>query len=116
MELLIELFWEVRESKHLAAMPLPLAHFFSYKQFVRSLFVEGTLQDALKAQPSLLPQRKAVERLCIMSYEMMVHVILSYPPPPPGATVFSDVHAATFANMQYLVCLHRHAWLTGQMQ
>jgi len=28
VELLIELFWEVRESKHLAAMPLPLAHFF----------------------------------------------------------------------------------------
>ena len=28
MELLIELFWEVRENKHLAEMPLPLAHFF----------------------------------------------------------------------------------------
>jgi len=42
--------------------------------------MEGTLQDALKAQPSLLPWRKAVERLCITSYKMMVHVILSYPP------------------------------------
>jgi len=42
--------------------------------------VEGTLQDALKAQPSLLPRRKAVERLCITLYKMMVHVILSYPP------------------------------------
>ena len=30
VELLIELFWEVRGSKHLAAMPLPLAHFFLY--------------------------------------------------------------------------------------
>ena len=28
VELLIELFWEVRENKHLAEMPLPLAHFF----------------------------------------------------------------------------------------
>jgi len=34
----------------------------------------------MKVQPSLLPQRKAVERLCITSYKMMVHVILSYPP------------------------------------
>jgi len=42
--------------------------------------VEGTLQDALKAQPSLLPRRKVVKRLCIMSHKMMVHVILSYPP------------------------------------
>jgi len=39
-----------------------------------------TLQDALKVQPSLLQQRKAVEQLCITSYKMMVHVILSYPP------------------------------------
>jgi len=30
VELLIELFWEVRESKHLAAMPLPLAHFYLF--------------------------------------------------------------------------------------
>jgi len=45
--------------------------------------VEDTLQDA---QPSLLPcpRRKAVERLCIMSYKMMVHVILSYATPAPG--------------------------------
>jgi len=50
-----------------------------YKQFIRSLFVEDTLQDALKAQPSLLPRRKAIERLCITSYRMRVHVILSYP-------------------------------------
>jgi len=42
--------------------------------------MEDTLQDALKAQPSLLMRSKAVERLCIVSYEMMVHVILSYPP------------------------------------
>ena len=52
----------------------------TYKQLVRSLFVEDTLQDALKAQPSLLPRRKTVERLCITSYKMMVHMILSYPP------------------------------------
>jgi len=42
--------------------------------------MEDTLQDALKAQPSLLPRRKAVEQLCITSYKMMVHVILAYPP------------------------------------
>jgi len=42
--------------------------------------MEDTLQDALKTQPSLLPWRKAAERLCITSYKMMVHVILSYPP------------------------------------
>jgi len=52
----------------------------TYKQFVRSLFVESTLQDALKVQPSLRPGRKAVEQLCITSYKMMVHMILSYPP------------------------------------
>jgi len=34
-----------------------------------SLFVEDTLQDALKAQSSLLPWRKAVEQLCITSYK-----------------------------------------------
>ena len=38
MELLIELFGEVRESKHLAAMPLPLAHFF---QVLLSFYVES---------------------------------------------------------------------------
>jgi len=51
--------------------------------------MEDTLQDALKAQPSLLPQRKAVERLCITSYKMMVQVILSSSPPPqsPGVKI-----------------------------
>jgi len=38
------------------------------------------LQDALKAQSSLLPWRKAVECLCITSYKMMVRVSLSYNP------------------------------------
>ena len=38
------------------------------RNFVRSLFAEDTLQDALKVQTSLLPQRKAVEQLCITSY------------------------------------------------
>ena len=48
---------------------------------VRSQSLHGvTLQDALKAQCSLLPRRIAVERLCIMSYKMTVHVILSYSP------------------------------------
>ena len=32
VELLIELFWEVRENKHLAEMPLPLALFFQFCQ------------------------------------------------------------------------------------
>jgi len=41
--------------------------------------MEDTLQDALKAQNSLLPRRKAVERFCITSYKMMMHVILFYP-------------------------------------
>ena len=54
----------------------------AYTQFSHSLCMEVTLQDALKAQCSLLSRRKAVERLCITSYEMTVHVILSYPPPP----------------------------------
>jgi len=31
--------------------------------------MEDTLQDALKVQGSLLPQRKAVEQLCITSYK-----------------------------------------------
>jgi len=49
------------------------------------------LQGALKVQPSLLPRRKA-ERLCIPSYKMMVHVILSYTP-CSGALVLSlNVH------------------------
>ena len=30
---------------------------------------------------SLLSRRKAVEQLCIMSYKVMVHVILSYSDP-----------------------------------
>ena len=52
---------------------------------VQSQSLHGvTLQDALKAQCSLLSRRKAVERLCITSYEMTVHVILSYPPPGAG--------------------------------
>jgi len=42
--------------------------------------MEDTLQDALKVKFSHLPRRKAVEQLCITSYKMMVHVILSYPP------------------------------------
>jgi len=42
--------------------------------------MEDTLQDELKAQPSLLPRRKAVEQLCITSYKMMEHMILSYAP------------------------------------
>ena len=46
-------------------------------QFVHNPFLEDTLQDALKAQPSLLPRRKAVEQLCITSCKKMVHVILS---------------------------------------
>ena len=37
------------------------------------VFVEYTLQHALKAQPSLSPQIKKVERLCITSYKLMVH-------------------------------------------
>jgi len=41
--------------------------------------MEDTLQDALKAQTSLLPRRKAVEWLCITSYKMMMHMILSTP-------------------------------------
>ena len=36
MELLIELFWEVRENKHLAEMPLPLALFFNTSSVVIS--------------------------------------------------------------------------------
>jgi len=32
VELLIEFFWEVQENKHLAEMPLPLAHFFQFCQ------------------------------------------------------------------------------------
>ena len=43
-----------------------------YTQFALSLCMEDTLQDALKVQSSLLPWRKAAERLCIMT----VHVIL----------------------------------------
>ena len=59
----------------------------AYTQFGHSLCMEVTLQDALKAQCSLLPRRKAVERLCITSYKMTVHVILSYPPAPWFVTV-----------------------------
>ena len=42
--------------------------------------MEDTLQDAFKSQSSLLPWRKAVKQLCIMSYKMTVHMILSCPP------------------------------------
>jgi len=41
--------------------------------------MEDALQDAFKAQRSLLSWRKAAEQLCITSYKIMVHVILSYP-------------------------------------
>ena len=39
-------------------------------------YSSGCFESAM--QP--LPRRKAVERLCITSYKMTVHVILSYPP------------------------------------
>ena len=55
----------------------------AYTQFGHSLCIEVALQDALKTQCSLLPRRKAVERLCITSYKMTVHVIMSYPGPGP---------------------------------
>jgi len=51
--------------------------------------VEDTPQDALKAKRSLLHWRK-VERLCITSYKMMVHVNLSY-----SQTATSVVHSFT---------------------
>ena len=63
----------------------------AYTQFSHSLCMEVTLQDALKAQCSLLSRRKAVERLCITSYEMTVHVILSYPPWETTLHSFGDV-------------------------
>jgi len=48
-------------------------------QFIGSFFMEDALQDAFKAERSLLSWRKAAEQLCITSYKIMVHVILSYP-------------------------------------
>ena len=50
VELLIELFWEVREKKHLAEMPLPLAHFFQRLSLASQTLLHGEGSCQLRVQ------------------------------------------------------------------
>jgi len=54
---------------------------FINAQLTQSLHAGGS-SECIEVQSSLLPQIKAVERLCIVSCKITVHVILSSPPGP----------------------------------
>jgi len=70
-------------------------YIYIYMHFAQRPFMEETLQDTLKVKCSLLSWRKAVERLCIMSCKIAVHVILSY---PPGQALLFHFHTRTYSS------------------
>ena len=59
---------------------------------------------------SLLSRRKAVEQLCIMSYKVMVHVILSYSDP---LALWSEASMQTHGNRPTVTAATLWEWLHG---
>ena len=69
------------------------------------------LQDALKAQSSLLPWRKALEHFCITACNMTVHVILSYVPTVMGVGLVDGRFGGCRPGC-HAICLGWHFLLT----